>query len=161
LNFEIEETLPEVCQELVGKDPAEMRGLIIALEQKMLSHANHLTAVDLETHHHFAPGQYARELHIPQGMLLTGKIHKHAHLNIISKGDITVWTEDGMKRIKAPATIVSKPGMKRVGYAHEDTVWTTIHATNETDLVKLEEELIAKDFSEVPYDEKLMLEKEA
>ncbi len=41
----------------------------------------------------------------------------------------------------APVTIVSQPGTKRAIHALEDTVWTNIHATNETDLDKLVEEL--------------------
>lgn len=97
---------------------------------------------DLPVFHHFAPGVYAREMRIPAGVLVTGKIHKTTHLNIVSAGELTVWTEDGMKRIRAPFTFVSKPGTKRVGLAHEDTVWTTIHATNETDLEKIEAEVI-------------------
>lgn len=108
------------------------------LEREMLR----MEQLPIDTHHHFAPGQYAREIVIPAGTLLTGKKHKTEHLNVVSKGDITVWTEDGMRRIKAPFTFVSKPGTKRVGLAHEETVWITIHATSETDLVKLEAELI-------------------
>ena len=54
-----------------------------------------------------------------------------------------VWTEDGMREVAAPFTMVSRPGTKRVGYALEDAVWTTVHATTETDLAKLEAELIA------------------
>lgn len=108
------------------------------LEREMLR----MEQLPIETHHHFAPGQYAREIVIPAGTLLTGKKHKTEHLNVVSKGEITVWTEDGMRRIKAPFTFVSKPGTKRVGLAHEETVWITIHATSETDLVKLEAELI-------------------
>jgi len=98
--------------------------------------------IEIETTHRFADGVYAREIFIPKGCLLTGKVHKTVHLNIISKGEITVWTEDGMKRLKAPFSLVSKPGTKRVGFAHEDTVWTTIHGTHETDLAKLEADLI-------------------
>lgn len=108
------------------------------LEREMLR----MEQLPIDTHHHFAPGQYAREIVIPAGTLLTGKKHKTEHLNVVSKGDITVWTEDGMRRIKAPFTFVSKPGTKRVGLVHEETVWITIHATSETDLVKLEAELI-------------------
>jgi hypothetical protein len=99
--------------------------------------------VEIEPVHHFANGLYAREITIPAGTLLTGKIHRTEHLNVISKGRIVVWTEDGMKEVSAPFTMVSRPGTKRVGYALEDTVWITIHATTETDLVKLEAELIA------------------
>jgi hypothetical protein len=34
-------------------------------------------------------------------------------------------------------------------YAHEDTVWVTVHLTNSTDLAEIEEEIIAKDFAEL------------
>jgi len=111
---------------------------IFRLENEMRKYEQ----LEIETVHYFADGLYAREIFIPKGTLLTGKIHKTEHLNILSKGEITVWTEEGMKRLHAPFTMVSKPGTKRVGYAHEYTVWTTIHATKETDLEKLELELI-------------------
>ena len=102
-----------------------------------------LLPVEYQTTHRFAGGIYARELTIPAGAMLTGKIHKTEHLNIISKGDITVFSADeGTRRIKAPFAFVSKPGARRIGYAHEETVWTCIHATTETDLDKLEALLI-------------------
>lgn len=98
---------------------------------------------ELPTVHHFAPGIYARELKIPAGMALTGKCHRHAHLNLLVQGDITVWIDGDMKRIQAPLTFVSQPGTKRVGFAHTDVVWITIHPTQETDLAKIEAEVIA------------------
>lgn len=125
-------------------DSPDVRGKIDRLEGMMRQHE----AVPIETRHHFAKGLYAREIFIPKGTLLTGKIHKHEHLNIVSKGEISVLTEDGPQRVKAPCTIVSRPGTKRVGYAHEDTVWTTIHATNETDVEKIEAEMIAASYEE-------------
>ena len=96
--------------------------------------------------HYFADGIYARELFLPAGALLVGKIHKTTHINIISKGKISVATENGSEIIEAPATIVSPPGTKRAGYVIEDTVWTTIHGSHETDLEVLEKELIAPSF---------------
>jgi hypothetical protein len=128
------------------------RNQILRLEQEMvemLKRGDLSPVPEAGVTHYFADGLYARELFIPKGTLLTGKIHRTLHLNIISKGDISVLTEDGMKRIKAPCTIVSKPGMKRVGYAHEDTVWTTIHGTHETDLEVLEHKLIAPSYEEL------------
>jgi len=100
--------------------------------------------VEIPPRHYFAQGLYAREITIPAGTLLTGKIHRTQHLNIISQGDISVLTEQGPKRVQAPCTLVSPPGTKRVGYAHSDTVWTTIHAnpTEETDVEVLESLLI-------------------
>lgn len=100
----------------------------------------------IEPAHYFADGIYAREIYIPKGVLLTGKIHRTRHLNIISKGRIAVVTEDGERVIEAPCTFVAEAGTKRAGLALEDTVWTTIHASKETDLGKLEDELIAPSF---------------
>ena len=98
----------------------------------------------IEPIHHFADGLYAREILIQAGTILTGKVHSTEHLNIVSKGRIAVWTEDGMKIVAAPCTMISRPGTKRVGFALEDTVWTTIHANpqNLTDLAALELTLI-------------------
>jgi hypothetical protein len=108
-----------------------------------------LDQLELETDHHFAEGIYARELRIPAGVILTGRMHKRGQMNVLAKGEITVWTEGGMRRIKAPAVIPSKAGAKRVGYAHTDTVWITIHATDETDVDKIEDELIVPEDPEL------------
>ena len=98
--------------------------------------------ISLDPNNQFASGVYARELSISKGSLIVGKVHKTEHFNIISKGDISVATKDGIMRIQAPYTFVSKAGIQKVVFAHEDTVWTTIHATNETDIDKLENELV-------------------
>jgi len=132
-----------------GKTPAEMRDKILKLEAAMMAMPEH--HIEMEVVHHYAPGVYMRELRIPKGTTLTGKIHKTEHLNILSQGELTVWTEDGMKRLKASTVIKSNPGIKRVGFAHEDCVWITVHhnPTEERDPDKLEEMLIAKTFEEV------------
>lgn len=97
----------------------------------------------IPTLHHFTKGIYAREIRIPAGATLTGKIHRTWHLNILAAGDISVMTEDGIRRLQAPQILVSPPGTKRVGHAHADCVWITIHGTDETDLAALEDQLIA------------------
>ena len=100
--------------------------------------------------HHFAPGAYGREMTIPAGLVVVGKIHKHAHINVISKGRVQVFTEqDGVLELAAPCTFVSSPGTKRVIHVLEETVWTTVHVTYKTDLAEIEREVIATDFSEV------------
>jgi hypothetical protein len=114
---------------------------IQALEVVMRDHPNQ---VAIKTTHHFTEGIYAREIFIPAGVLLTGKMHRTAHLNIVSRGAIEVWTEEGMRLIRAPFAFVAPPGTKRVGLAHEDTVWTTVHPnpTGEQNLEQLEALLI-------------------
>lgn len=84
---------------------------------------------------------YAREMMIRKGLVLTGAVHKTRHLVTISQGDMTIWSDGKKQRLKAPCTFESEPGVKRVGFAHEDTVFTTYHVTQETDHDRLIEEL--------------------
>jgi hypothetical protein len=133
------------------------RDKVLAFEAALAAHAD-ATGTRLDgdalTRHWFAPGMYCRELRIPAGACLTGKIHREAHLNIISQGDISVLTEHGVKRFVAPCVLVSSVGIKRVGFAHTDTTWITVHAnpTDETDLKKLEARFIAPDFEALGHD---------
>lgn len=97
--------------------------------------------VETPTTHFFSPGLYARQMFIPAGTLLTGAVHKVEHLAIFV-GDITVWTDGGMKRLTGHNTFVSKAGAKRVGYAHADTWCTGFFPTDKTDVAELERELV-------------------
>lgn len=92
-----------------------------------------LPQLDVTINHHFAEGIYAREGLIPKDTVFVGRVHLHSQINIISKGDVTVLTEEGIKRYTAPCTWSAKKGTQRAAYTHEDTVWTTILGTNETD----------------------------
>lgn len=93
--------------------------------------------VECPVRHYFAPGVYAREMTIPAGVIATGAVHKTEHLSIISIGHCVLTTDDGVKEIHGPCTFVSKPGAKRALVAVTQTVITTIHPTDETDLDKL------------------------
>lgn len=134
----------------------ELRDQIVALETyaHQAEAAGELATLDMDTHfplrHIFAPGAYAREMSIRAGHWAIGKIHKHAHLSFITKGRIAVLTEDGPTVITAPYTFVNTPGAKRVVLALEDTIWTTVHITEKTDLAEIEEDVIAKNFDEIP-----------
>lgn len=103
---------------------------------------------DLPVLHYFSLGLYARELFIPAGTLLTGKIHKCQQLNIMTQGDLSVLTDDGVKRVQAGFVIVSPPGTKRIAYAHTDSRWITVHATDKIDVAQIEQEFIAQSDAE-------------
>lgn len=113
-----------------------LQGCLLHLEQEG-------AGVQLETWHHFADGLVARTIRIKAGTCLTGAAHKAEHMNVCY-GDISVWTEDGMKRLTGYHVLPSLPGAKRVGFAHADTYWTTVHVnpTNERDIEKLEDALV-------------------
>lgn len=98
--------------------------------------------VELPLQHDFCPGFYARSMLIPAGTVLVGKVHATEHIFMVTQGDISITTDEGVVRVQAPYQAICKPGMKRAGYAHTDTVCVNIHITNETDLEKLEAELI-------------------
>ena len=126
-------------------DPDDVRAKIYALEAEVAK----LPQVDLPLEHHFADGVYVRTMFIPKGTCLTGKVHRFDCVNIVH-GDISVVTEGGSKRITAlcaPQRFSSPAGVKRAGYAHEDTYWTTVHANpgNETDVLILEDALTVFD----------------
>lgn len=92
--------------------------------------------------HHFANGVYGREMFMPAGTMLTGKIHRHSTLNVLIQGDITVSTPEGIRRLQAPAVFVSAPGAKKVGFAHTDVRWLNVHPTKLTDLAAIEAKFI-------------------
>lgn len=104
--------------------------------------------LNLITDHFFSPGIYTRVLHIPKGCLLTGKIHKEPILNIMIKGEISVLLGEEFKRIVAPYICISPAGSKKLGYAHEDTIWVGCHGTDDFDLAKIEKRFVAQDENE-------------
>lgn len=78
--------------------------------------------------HTFCDGMYIREIFIPGGMLLTGKIHRHAHPNFLLQGSVGMITEEGgLIYMAAPQSLVSPPGCKRAIYTFTDVRWVTVH----------------------------------
>lgn len=104
--------------------------------------------------HHFAPHSYGREMFLPADHTVVGQIHKHAHVNVISKGRVRVFTEgEGELELVGPLTFVSSPGTKRSVVVLEDTIWTTFHVVSMAnpsiaDLAEIAREVIATDFPE-------------
>lgn len=138
----------ETALELMDK--AELREVIAKVEAVMTTLDGQ---IEIPVSHHFSKGIYAREMQMPAGAILVGKIHKHENLSILSAGEVSVLSQDGIKRFKAPYTFVATAGAKRVIYAHSDAVWTVIHGTDEKDVEKIEEEFIAKDYEEIIFQE--------
>ena len=115
-----------------------MRQKVIAFEDV----AKRAPQIKLRLEHRFWPGYYMRVLYIPAGIITTGKIHKHECVSILAEGERTTLVGDELKHIKAPHIHVSPPGFKRVSYTHKDSVWITLHPTEETDIAKLEADLV-------------------
>jgi len=127
------------------------RNFILGLESKLMTLPESISASkmqDIYNDHLFAPGLYGRQMRIPQGMCIVGKIHKHSHINVITQGKIKVVTEFGSDIYTAPKIWVSEPGTKRAVYAITDTEWMTVHANpdNITDVDTLVDLLTVSNF---------------
>jgi hypothetical protein len=121
------------------------------LEALLKQQPDCLTAEEAEeefVEHYFAPHMYARKMFIPKGLCVVGKIHKHAHLNMLVQGRVKVVTEFGDDFIEAPKMWTSEPGTKRALVALEDLIWVTIHHDpfGDEDTQRLEQYNIAESF---------------
>jgi len=92
-------------------------------------------------------GMVARTIFIPKGMLLVGKVHKLACLNIVLKGDISILTENGSGRLVAGQQAVSPPGIQKIGFANDDTVFMNVFRTDETTLEGIEDAIAWPDLA--------------
>ena len=122
------------------------RAVIHALEEWM----KQFPQVEIPVAHAFSKGIYGRTILIPKGTILTGELHRHECLSIISWGDMLVATETGSRRVIGPCAYASPAGTKRIGIALKDCLWTTVHPNpdDERDTDKLEERLFTKDYDD-------------
>jgi len=144
-------------------DKVAFREKILGAQERMLELVAEDAAVDAAPsctlthtytpiHEEYGCGTYARQIFIPKGTLIIGKIHRHQHLNFILKGRVSVSTEFGPKFFEGPCMFVSEVGLKRAVYAEEDTIWVTVHMTKftgEENLDKMEAELIAPSYDDM------------
>lgn len=104
-----------------------------------------ITEADVVTQHFFAPHLYARALTRPAGALIIGHRHRTEHLNILLKGKLRVHMDGEVREITGPSLpFISKAGCRKATYAVEESTLITFHPTSETDLDKLEDELVEK-----------------
>lgn len=104
-------------------NPQEIRDRIVLFEETILQGEQ----IEIPVTQYFCNGVYAREITIPAGVILTGKIHKHPCLSAVLTGKMEVITDQGPKIIEAPLFYESPAGVKRAGRCLEDCRWITFH----------------------------------
>ncbi len=98
-----------------------------------------------DVEHQFTEGICMRSLRLPQGTLCVTKIHGTQHPLAIMQGVLTIWTPDkGAITYSAPNIIITEPGTRRIVFAHTDFTAVTFHPTTETDISKIEDQIIMK-----------------
>lgn len=138
--------------------PLEVRSKIIELEERMRKHPRAVIGDSDQNplKHSFADGCYVREIFNPAHELIVTKIHKISHPYFLLQGDMSILTETGAKRIKAPHYGITPAGTKRVIWTHTNCIFVTVHVTKERDLEKIEAEVIAKDWDEMGKEEEII-----
>ena len=106
--------------------------------------------VEMLVNHLFHGDMYLREITIPKDTLLTGRIHKFDHFDIMLSGDVSVSSDDGtLKRLTGLNIMKGLAGKKRIGYAHEETHWITVHSAQEQNPEDMYEFLTCGSFEEL------------
>jgi len=114
--------------------------------------AGELISQECPVTHRFTPGCYLREIFMPKGTRVIGKIHATEHFNILLTGHVTVVTAEGCEEIRAPYTFVSKAGVQKVVHIHEDCIWQTVHVTDKTDLDEIEKDVVVESYDQLLID---------
>jgi hypothetical protein len=92
--------------------------------------------------HHFGAGTYAKETHIPAGVVLVQHKHSFGHLSILASGRVLVTDPKGSIEHVGPCALLIKANVAHEVCALTDAVWFCIHATGETDPDKIDHELV-------------------
>ena len=132
---------------------SQYRTKIVDFEQAL----KQLPQIREDLRHHFAHRTYAREMFVPCGTVLVGKIHRYSCINFIMQGVVEVRSQDGAQRIEAPYVFVSPGGTKRAMVALTDLIWVTVHPADSEDLDQLERELILEDWPRLMTEDDLCL----
>ena len=135
----------EIIDKIPSISPAkidEFKNFLCNLDGALIGDSPEYLAV-CPLKHSFVDGAYVREIFMPAGMFFVTKIHKKTHPYFVLKGKVSVLIDE-TEIIEAPFSGITQAGTQRIIYTHEDTVWITVHVTDETDLEKIEAEIITE-----------------
>lgn len=136
-------TVASVCD----PDTAMRRAKLKELELTMLGGDGEL--LDLPVKHVFHNYTYMRELFIPKGVMLVGRIHLFDHIEILVSGDITHSTDtEAPRRVAGYTVSKGMAGKQRAIYAHEDSIFMTVHSADEREPDEMYDHLTCGSFEE-------------
>ena len=104
---------------------------------------------DCELYESLNDGLYTRELHMPKGVIVAGKIHKYPYFVSILKGKCRLLSEHYNKIVEAPMTFTLPAGIKHIVYNLEVTVWSDVHTGTWSSIEEASEEIFASSYEEL------------
>lgn len=104
-----------------------------------------MTLDDVGVEHHFLPHLYCKLAKIPAGMHLIQHVHTYDHASHLIAGKVLLSLNNGAswEAIEAPRTLLIRAGIAHQVVALEDSLWYCVHVTDETNVEKIDETLIA------------------
>jgi hypothetical protein len=102
--------------------------------------------------HHQIPGVYCRTIHMHANQIITGAVHNHPCISVVTSG--TIYICDGAESVylKAGDTLVSQPGLKRLGFTDTGCTFMTVHQvptrSGREDIGDLEQYLVSATFED-------------
>ena len=132
----LEYALPVVEKRYIRKSIQNIEDAMLVSKDKVES----MPHVD-----HFADGLYGRELFMPAGIIVTSMIHVKDHFCFVMYGKAEVVDEfSGAQLVTGPCMMKTKAGTKRILRILEDSLWITVHATEETDVDEIVKSVTSK-----------------
>jgi hypothetical protein len=100
--------------------------------------------------HSFSEGVYIREMFMPKGGLVIGKLYKISHTWFLLSGELEVATDEGNEYYIGPCYVNAPEGTKRVLHAVSDVIFVNVYPNPENiiDTDKLEEILTCSSYKE-------------
>jgi len=142
------------------KNEISSKSKILELEKTLLNNVDNENIVgnsgeivrsnEFPLKHTFADGIYIRQMEMRKDSVVVGAIHNHLHVWFLLTGYITVATESSTEDYISPCYVVSTPGVKRVIYANEESIFVNVHKnpTNTQNLDELEAEIVSINYKE-------------
>jgi mannose-6-phosphate isomerase-like protein (cupin superfamily) len=114
------------------------------LEEQMMCLPGARPGCEWPVRNFYAHKMCARELFMPKGSVLVGKMHRYEHFYVLMSGEITAWTTEGMVDMKGPKFLITPSGTKRVIAAHTNAIMITFHGTEGKIEEDVEEDIIVQ-----------------
>lgn len=81
-----------------------------------------------------APGVYVKTSYMPKSMIVVTKFFDNDHVAILGSGTVVVEDGEAVLKYQAPASAIFKKHTRYKITVIENSVWYSVHPTDETDL---------------------------
>lgn len=108
--------------------------------------AQELPQVVMPTKHFLVDGMYARQILIPAHTAFVGRRHKKQHYFMVLAGGAWVTgPDDKPVNLRPGMLLMCMPDTQRMGVTYADTIFVTVHRTDQDQLKNIEDDCVEFD----------------